>query len=1077
MNLQPFAVLEIKPLRPTQNNPVETGEIIFSSSSPDQPVGQEQIQKTYLEDETQCMRKLLDIARLPGEQSKQVREKAAALVMAVRANRKRKGGLDAFLKKYDLSSQEGVVLMCLAEALLRVPDADTADRLIADKLATGNWQEHMGTSDSVFVNASTWGLMLTGKLIRPDELSVDNPANFVSRMITRMGEPVVRASLRQAMKIMGHQFVMGRNISEAVRRSLKEENRIFRYSFDMLGEAALTSADALRYLQAYSKAIATLGEMVGEGGEMEDLPSISVKLSALFPRYELSQRGRVLDQLTPRLKDLALQARAAGIALTVDAEEADRLQLSLEIIERVYRDPELDGWGGLGLAVQAYQKRSLEVVRWLCRMSSEVGQTLCVRLVKGAYWDTEIKRAQEQGLSAYPVFTRKQNTDVAYLACARTLLEQGEFIYPQFATHNAHTVASIISIAGERKFEFQRLHGMGEELYDEIVPADRLHLPCRVYAPVGRHEDLLPYLVRRLLENGANTSFVHRLVDENAPIAELVEDPVLQVDALEQIPHPQIRLPQHMFGKERQNSTGVNLADPLQLQRLSGAIAEALSMQWEAAPIVDGVVTRAAAQAVYDPADRRRQVGLVVDASEDQVDQAITCACRAQRGWNSTPAARRAEILDKTADLFDEHMAELMALCVREAGKSLPDTVSEWREAVDFLRFYAARCRQDFSGQSRLPGPTGELNQISLHGRGVFVCISPWNFPLAIFTGQVAAALAAGNAVLAKPAEQTPLVAALVVRLFHKAGVPGSVLHFLPGEGASVGARAVADPRVAGVAFTGSTETARLINQAMAARPGPIGTLIAETGGQNAMIVDNSALPEQVVKDVVISAFNSAGQRCSALRVLFLQKEIAPRVIELLTGCMDELVIGDAALLATDVGPVIDRHALGILEQHVSMMTEKGRVIHRCKMPEDVAHGSFLAPVAVEIDDISLLDKEVFGPVLHIVRYEGSQLDQVLEQINQTGYGLTLGVHSRIDGTARYINRRVQVGNVYVNRNMVGAVVGVQPFGGCGLSGTGPKAGGPHYLHRFATERTLTINTAAVGGDTSLLSLSSESQV
>lgn len=1020
------------------------------------------------------MKRLLDHARLPEDQSKQVQQSAAALVAAVRSNRKRKGGLDAFLKKYDLSSQEGVVLMCLAEALLRVPDADTADRLIADKLSTGNWQEHVGTSESMFVNASTWGLMLTGKLVRPEEVAMENPANFISRLMSRMGEPVVRASLRQAMKIMGHQFVMGRTITEAMRRSQKEDNRIFRYSFDMLGEAALTSADARRYLQAYSDAISTLGGMVDKSAAIEDLPSISVKLSALFPRYELAQRRRVLEELSPRLKDLAIQARDAGIALTVDAEEADRLQLSLEVIERVYRDPDLAGWNGFGLAVQAYQKRSLEVVRWLCHLSSEVGRTICVRLVKGAYWDTEIKRSQEQGLASYPVFTRKPNTDVAYLACARVLLEEGNRIYPQFATHNAHTVASILSMAGDRAFEFQRLHGMGEELYDEIVPADRLNLPCRVYAPVGRHEDLLPYLVRRLLENGANTSFVHRIVDESAPIADLVADPVAQVEGFEQIPHPQIRLPGEMFAPHRANSTGLNLADPLELKRLSQAMHKALSSQKEAGPLVGGVSPKAKGRAIYDPSDRRRQVGAVVDATPEQVEQAITSACAAQPGWNRTPASRRAEILEKTADLFQEHMHELMALCIREAGKSLPDTVSEWREAVDFLRYYAAGCRDEFAGEARLPGPTGELNQISLHGRGTFVCISPWNFPLAIFTGQVAAALAAGNAVIAKPAEQTPLVAAQVVRLFHQAGVPTGVLHFLPGDGASVGGAAVADPRVAGVAFTGSTDTARLINRALADRPGPIGTLIAETGGQNAMIVDSSALPEQVVKDVVMSAFNSAGQRCSALRVLFLQKEIAPRVIELLKGYMQELRVGDPALLSTDVGPVIDREALGLLEEHVSKMAQKGKIIHQCKVPEESAHGTFLAPVAVEIDDIGVLEKEVFGPVLHIVRYKASELDKVLESIRNTGFGLTLGVHSRIDGMAKYVNRRVQVGNVYVNRNMVGAVVGVQPFGGCGLSGTGPKAGGPHYLHRFATERTLSINTAAVGGDTSLLSLSAD---
>ncbi len=1061
-------------MHPTQNASVDAGEIIFSSSTPIQADSQLPIQEKYLEDETLCMNRLLEIARLPDAQSQQVQETAAALVSAVRSNRKRKGGLDAFLKKYDLSSQEGVVLMCLAEALLRVPDAETADKLIADKLSTGNWQEHVGTSDSMFVNASTWGLMLTGKFVRPEEVAMENPANFLSRLMSRMGEPVVRASLRQAMKIMGHQFVMGRNITEAMKRSQKEDNRIFRYSFDMLGEAALTSTDAGRYLQAYSDAITTLGGMIDKSASIEDLPSISVKLSALFPRYELAQRKRVLEELSPRLKDLALQARDAGIALTVDAEEADRLQLSLEVIERVYRDPELAGWNGFGLAVQAYQKRSLEVVRWLCRLSSEVGRTICVRLVKGAYWDTEIKRSQEQGLASYPVFTRKPNTDVAYLACARVLLEEGDKIYPQFATHNAHTVASILSMAGERVFEFQRLHGMGEELYDEVVPAERLNIPCRVYAPVGKHEDLLPYLVRRLLENGANTSFVHRIVDESAPIADLVADPVAQVAAFDQIPHPQIRLPAEMFAPQRANSAGLNLADPLELKRLSVAIQNALATQKEAGPVVTGATPKATAQAIYDPSDRRRQVGSVVDATPEQVDQAITAACVAQPGWNNTPAARRAEILEKTADLFQEHMPELMALCIREAGKSLPDTVSEWREAVDFLRYYAARCRAEFSGELRLPGPTGELNQISLHGRGTFVCISPWNFPLAIFTGQVAAALAAGNAVIAKPAEQTPLVAARVVALFHQAGVPVGVLHFLPGDGASVGGSAVADPRVAGVAFTGSTDTARLINRTLAARPGPIGTLIAETGGQNAMIVDSSALPEQVVKDVVMSAFNSAGQRCSALRVLFLQNEIAPRVIELLKGYMQELRIGDPALLSTDVGPVIDREALGLLEEHVSKMAEQGKIIHQCKVPRESAHGTFLAPVAVEIDDIGVLEKEVFGPVLHIIRFKATDLDKVLESIRDTGFGLTLGVHSRIDGMAKYVNRRVQVGNVYVNRNMVGAVVGVQPFGGCGLSGTGPKAGGPHYLHRFATERTLSINTAAVGGDTSLLSLSAD---
>jgi len=1055
-------------------SPALAGPFIFAADNEPLSVAVAAINQAYLEDETRCVRSLLEIARLPPAQAMEVQAMATELVESVRRNRRRKGGLDAFLKKYDLSSQEGVMLMCLAEALLRIPDADTADKLIADKLSAGNWQEHVGTSGSMFVNASTWGLMLTGRIVKPDPEAMENPASFLQRLVSRMGEPVVRTSLRQAMRIMGHQFVMGRSIAEAVRRSLKEENRRYRYSFDMLGEAALTAADAKRYLQAYADAIDVLGEAAGERAGTVAVASISVKLSALFPRYEFAQRGRVLAELTPRLLQLAQKARQAGIALTVDAEESNRLQLSLEILERVYRDPSLGDWSGLGLAVQAYQKRSVRVARWLCGLTAEVGRQMPVRLVKGAYWDTEIKRAQEQGLEGYPVFTRKPNTDVAYLACARVLLEEGVKIYPQFATHNAHTVASIISMAKGREYEFQRLHGMGEELYDEIVPDEKMGLPCRVYAPVGRHEDLLPYLVRRLLENGANTSFVNRIVDEKAPVAELVADPVAQVAALESVPHPGIALPAEMFGDERRNSLGVNLSDPGALALLAARMSEAADRHWQATPLIGGEAVAGTARAVFDPSDRRREIGQVVDATPQLVDRALDSAATAQAGWNWTPAGRRAEILERTADLFEQHSGELLAMCVREAGKTLPDSIAELREAVDFLRYYAARCRQDFSAPLLLPGPTGERNQLSLQARGIFVCISPWNFPLAIFTGQVAAALAAGNTVLAKPAEQTPLVAGKATRLFHQAGIPGDVLHFLPGDGASVGGRAVSDPRVAGVAFTGSTETARLINRTLAERPGPIGTLVAETGGQNAMIVDSSALPEQVAYDVVQSAFNSAGQRCSALRVLFLQEEIAERVLVLLKGYMDELRIGDPALLGSDVGPVIDEEALELLEKHVSAITVTGKLVHQCSLDAGTRRGTFMAPVAVEIDDIGLLEREVFGPVLHVVRYRSTELDQVLAAINRTGYGLTLGVHSRIDSAARYIGKRVSVGNLYVNRNMVGAVVGVQPFGGCGLSGTGPKAGGPHYLHRFASERTLSVNTAAVGGNASLLSLSSQ---
>jgi len=1058
----------------SDSSPATAGAFLFPAGTEPLDPALAAINRSYLQDETESIRSLLEIARLPASEADQVRAMASDLVRSVRQNRRRKGGLDAFLKKYDLSSQEGVMLMCLAEALLRIPDADTADKLIADKLSAGNWQEHVGTSGSLFVNASTWGLMLTGRIVKPDPEAMQNPASFLQRLVSRMGEPVVRTSLRQAMRIMGHQFVMGRSIGEAVRRSFKPENRLYRYSFDMLGEAALTAADADRYLRAYANAIDVLGQAAGEQAGTVSVASISVKLSALFPRYEFAQRERVLGELTPRLLQLAQKARQVGISLTVDAEESSRLQLSLEILERVYRDPSLGDWGGLGLAVQAYQKRSLGVVRWLCSLSAEVGRQLPVRLVKGAYWDTEIKRAQEQGLDGYPVFTRKPNTDVAYLACARVLLEQGDNIYPQFATHNAHTVASIISMAKGRAFEFQRLHGMGEELYDEVVPEDKMGLPCRVYAPVGRHEDLLPYLVRRLLENGANTSFVNRIVDEKAPVEELVADPVSQVAALECVPHPAISLPAELFGTGRRNSRGVNLSDPLELEQLSEQMAAAANCRWTATPLVGGDAVNGTGRAAFDPCDRRREIGQVVDATPQLVDKALELSVGAQAAWNATPAERRAEILEATADLFEGNGAELLAMCVREAGKTLPDSVAELREAVDFLRYYAARCRQDFAAPLLLPGPTGERNQLSLQGRGVFLCISPWNFPLAIFTGQVAAALAAGNAVLAKPAEQTSLVACLATRLFHQAGVPGEVLHFLPGDGASIGGKAVADPRIAGVAFTGSTETARMINRSLAERPGPIGTLIAETGGQNAMLVDSSALPEQVVYDVVQSAFNSAGQRCSALRVLFLQQEIADRVLVLLKGFMDELKIGDPALLANDIGPVIDEEALDVLERHVSQIRAAGKLIHQCSLDAGTRRGTFMAPVAVEIDTIQRLEKEVFGPVLHVIRYRSSELDQVLESINQTGYGLPLGVHSRIDSAARYIGKRINVGNIYVNRNMVGAVVGVQPFGGCGLSGTGPKAGGPHYLHRFASERTLSVNTAAVGGNASLLSLSSQ---
>jgi RHH-type proline utilization regulon transcriptional repressor/proline dehydrogenase/delta 1-pyrroline-5-carboxylate dehydrogenase len=713
------------------------------------------------------------------------------------------------------------------------------------------------------------------------------------------------------------------------------------------------------------------------------------------------------------------------------------------------------------------------VLRHLIGVARETSRTLNVRLVKGAYWDSEIKRAQERGLPGYPVYTRKPNTDVSYLACARLMLEQGAQLYPQFATHNAHSVAAIWHLARKhgREFEFQRLHGMGEELYATVTHPEGLGVSCRVYAPVGEHEDLLPYLVRRLLENGANTSFVNRIVNEGEPVERIVADPVRTVDAFEQVAHPKIPLPADIYQPERRNSAGLQLADDAVLTDLAERMERVSRRPWQSAPIIAGRELAGPAEPVRNPADVAEVVGTVRTASTDQVEAAIAAACRAQPGWNDAGAGDRAAALERAADLFEANLPELVAMCVREAGKTIPDGVAEVREAVDFLRYYAARARVDFGTPARMPGPTGESNDVSLHGRGVFACISPWNFPLAIFTGQVAAALAAGNAVVAKPAEQTPLVAAQAVRLLLQAGVPAEVLAFLPGDGAIVGARLVADPRIAGVAFTGSTETARLIHRALAAREGAIPVLIAETGGQNAMIVDSSALPEQVVLDSVASAFNSAGQRCSALRVLCLQDDIAPRVLRLLEGCMDELVVGDPALLATDVGPVIDVAARDVLERHAAGIVRGVRWSHRCTLHPDTQRGTFVAPLAVQIESLDVLEREVFGPVLHVLTYRARELESLVDAINGTGYGLTFGIHSRIDSTVRRVAARVAAGNVYVNRNIIGAVVGTQPFGGCGLSGTGPKAGGPRYLHRFAHERTLTINTSAVGGNASLLAM------
>ncbi|HET6397738.1 MAG TPA: bifunctional proline dehydrogenase/L-glutamate gamma-semialdehyde dehydrogenase PutA, partial [Pseudoxanthomonas sp.] len=1034
------------------------------------------ITAAWLRDEAEHVRELLAQASLDPAVQAEVDALAADLVRRVRARARDQGAIEAFMRQYDLGSEEGVLLMCVAEALLRIPDQETADRLIRDKLGDADWEKHLGQSDSVLVNASTWGLMLTGRLVQLNDLTRHDVPGAFKRLVGRVGEPVVRLAVRQAMKIMGHQFVMGRTIGEALARSRKGDNAAYRYSFDMLGEGALTAHDAARYLQAYRDAIHAIGRSGAFAGtDVFAAPSISIKLSALFPRYEHAKRERVMAELAPAVLELARLARGYGIGFTVDAEESDRLELSLDVIEATCADPSLEGWEGYGLAVQAYQKRAPFVIDWLADLARRTGRRIPVRLVKGAYWDAEIKRAQVEGLPGYPVFTRKQNTDVSYLACARRLFCNADALYPMFATHNAQTIAAIRAIAQGRPYEHQKLHGMGDDLYAEVVPADRLGVPCRVYAPVGSHEDLLPYLVRRLLENGANSSFVNRITDEGVPVAELVRDPVRAVAAFDSIPHPRIPLPADLYrsqGSDRKNSMGANLADDRQLHALAERI-NAEAGPWQAAPLVPGASPAGQPLPVTSPADRRVTVGHWLPADAATVQRALANAASAQPAWDRTPAASRAAILEHAADLLEQRMPAFMALCVREAGKTLPDSVAEVREAVDFLRYYAAQARAQFGAPERMPGPTGESNALQLHGRGVFVCISPWNFPLAIFLGQVAAALAAGNSVIAKPAEQTNLVGFAAVKLLHEAGVPAEVLQFVPGDGATVGAALTADPRVAGVAFTGSTETARAINRALAAREeAAIAVLIAETGGQNALIADSSALPEQLVKDAIASAFTSAGQRCSAARVLFVQEDIADRVVAMLAGAMAELKVGDPGLLSTDVGPVIDDDALRTLQAHAERMDREARLVAIAPMAgADTAHGTFFAPRAYEIDGLSRLQREVFGPVLHVVRWQADRLDAVIDQVNATGYGLTLGVHSRIDETVERIASRARVGNIYVNRNQIGAVVGVQPFGGQGLSGTGPKAGGPHYLARFATEKTVTINTTAAGGNASLLTL------
>jgi RHH-type proline utilization regulon transcriptional repressor/proline dehydrogenase/delta 1-pyrroline-5-carboxylate dehydrogenase len=993
---------------------------------------------------------------------RRVDDRARALVEAIRAKAGRLGGVEDFLHAYSLSTKEGLALMVLAEALLRVPDGATADRLIEDKLAAGRWLDGDVRSTALLVSASAWTLGVATRIIHPGE----TPETILDSVARRLGLPTLRAATRQAMRLIGSHFVIGQTIEAALARGRAHGE--FRYSFDMLGEGARTAADAARYVDTYAAAIAAIGEAAGNAA-WPARPGISVKLSALHPRYEAVSRERVLDEVVPVLLELARLAKSHELQFTIDAEEADRLELSIEVIGAVLADPSLRSWDGFGLAVQAYQKRAVTVIDWADDAARALNSRLTVRLVKGAYWDTEIKRAQERGLADYPVFTRKAMTDLCYMACAKKLLAARPRLYPQFATHNALTVAGVIEDAGgaaavQQDFEFQRLYGMGEALYAALM-AELPQTACRVYAPVGGHRDLLAYLVRRLLENGANSSFVSVAADPNVPIADILRRPQARIAGPHAVRNKHIPLPRDLYQPQRQNSAGIEFGDRAGLDALVAEVRSATPVAAAATPLIDGVMVAGRERAVRSPIDGAA-LGTVSEGDEAIVRAAMAAAEAGFLDWSARSPQERALVLERAADLLEQDRGPLLALLQAEGGKTLDDAVAELREAVDGCRYYAAQARALVP--RAMPGPTGESNTLRYRGRGVFVCISPWNFPLAIFLGQAAAALAAGNSVVAKPAEQTPLVAARAVALMHAAGVPASALHLVPGDGA-VGASLVADPRVAGVAFTGSTEVGRAINRALAAKDGPIVPLIAETGGINAMIVDATALPEQVTDDVVASAFRSAGQRCSALRLLCLQDDIAAPMLAMLIGAARELKLGDPRDPATHVGPVIDADATQKLESWIAGMAATGQVRFRLDRPALPAAGTYVAPAIIELDSARELQHEVFGPVLHFVRWRADELDALLDDIAANGTALTLGVHSRIDLTAARVAARLPHGNVYVNRNMIGAVIGTQPFGGTWLSGTGPKTGGPNYLHRFAAEQVVSVNTAAVGGNAGLL--------
>jgi RHH-type proline utilization regulon transcriptional repressor/proline dehydrogenase/delta 1-pyrroline-5-carboxylate dehydrogenase len=1019
----------------------------------------------YAPDDAQVVEASLPLARLPEEAQARAARHAKGLIEAIRADSGGWGGIEDFLREYELSTPEGMALMVLAEALLRIPDSATQDRLIEEKLGAGDW-DHPDAGRHWLVQTANWGLGLSSRIVHAGE----DTDGILAGLAKRIGVPAVRTATQQAMRFLGTQFILGQTIEDAIANAGREREKGYRFSYDMLGEGARTRPDAERYWQAYADAIAAIGKSAGDAS-LPGRPGISVKLSALHPRYEATHRDSVLRELVPKLLELARQAKTHNLNLTVDAEEAHRLELSLEVISAVCADPSLKGWEGYGLAIQAYQKRARDVVGWSIELARAT-RRLMVRLVKGAYWDTEVKRAQELGLADYPVFTRKATTDVCFLACARMLVEAAPDIYAQFATHNAATAATVLEIAGRTPFEFQRLHGMGEVLHERM--REMFGTPCRIYAPVGGHRDLLAYLVRRMLENGANSSFISQVANEETPIKDLISQPGDVLKNVETVRHPLIPLPRDIFGPGRKNSEGVEFGNHADLSEISRAARSLDFPATEAASLLGGKTIGGAVSPVVSPVDGRTIVGTASHATPDAARDAVSCAAGAFTAWSGTPAEARAAILERCADLLEHRRDRVFALLTMEAGKTLGDCVAEVREAADFCRYYAVQARKHGTDQ-KLPGPTGELNLYALRGRGPFVCISPWNFPLAIFMGQVAAALAAGNTVVAKPAEQTCLVAHEAVRLLHEAGVPDEALSLVLGPGETVGATLVAHEAIAGVAFTGSTEVAQAINRQLAAKTGPIVPLIAETGGINAMIVDATALPEQITDDVIASAFRSAGQRCSALRLICVQDSVADRVVGMIADAAKLLVLGDPRDPSTDMGPVIDQDARAALETHVRQMEHEHRIVWAGEAPGGALDGgSFMAPHIIELERPADLTKEVFGPVLHVVRWKPLEFETLLDAIAASGYGLTLGIHSRIDAVTDHVIARLGVGNVYVNRNMIGAVVGSQPFGGSGLSGTGPKAGGPAYLQRFAQEQVVSINTTAVGGNTSLLTIDSD---